>query len=396
MLDLGADGVTASLSGVIPARGARFIRTAGTAAGLNKGWAQLIAPPAVDGNSVFGSQTPGQGDSEAAVPLSPSGGMDLFLPFDNTPGFATGVAFAVPGQQAATISGSFLDDTGAAIADASKLNVAPHGHDAEVLGGPAFFPATAGKRGAAHFSAGTNIFGLGIRANGKAFTTIEALSGVTAATKIIAHIASGGGWKTTFLLVNNGAAAAQFTLDFFGDNGNALPLPLDTGTTVSTLTATIPAGGLRIVKATNTGASTTTGWARLTVTGPISGTAIFGLETPGQPDSEAAVPLVTEGSDELFMPFDYSPGYSTGIAFTNSNAAATTVIVKFYDEDGNVLGIGQVQIPAHGHTSAVLVSLLQSIAGKRGMVFLESDVPILALGIRANGAAFTSLKVVAP
>jgi hypothetical protein len=396
MLDLGADGITASLSGVIPGGGTRFIRTAGTTVNLNKGWAQLSAPPAVDGNSVFGLQTPGQGDSDAAVPLSPSGGTDLFLPFDNTPGFATGVAFAVPGQQAATISGSFLDDTGAPIADASKVNVAKQGHDAEVMGGPTFFPATAGKRGAAHFSAGTNIFGLGIRANGKAFTTIEALSGVTAATKVIAHIASGGGWKTTFLLVNTSAAAAQFTLDFFGNDGSAQPLPLDTGTTVSTLTGMIPAGGLHIVKATNTGAMTTSGWAQLTVTGPISGTAIFGLETAGQPDSEAAVPFVIAGSKELFMPFDYSAGYSTGIAFANPNPAVATVTVKFYDETGNKLGSGQVQILANGHASAVLVSLLASITGQRGLVFLSSNVPILALGIRADGVAFTSLKVIVP
>jgi hypothetical protein len=70
---------------------------------------------------------------------------------------------------------------------------------------------------------------LGTRANGKAFTTIEALSGVTSAQKITAHIASGGGWKTTFLLVNTGTAPAQFTLDFFADNGTAVALPLDTG-----------------------------------------------------------------------------------------------------------------------------------------------------------------------
>ena len=70
MLDLGADGVTAVLQGVIPPNGSRFIRTAGTTAALNKGWAELTANTDVDGNSIFGLQTPGQGDSEAAVPLS--------------------------------------------------------------------------------------------------------------------------------------------------------------------------------------------------------------------------------------------------------------------------------------------------------------------------------------
>ena len=245
-----------------------------------------------------------------------------------------------------------MDDTGAAIADTHTVLVPQHGHNADVLTN--FFPATQGTRGAAHFSAGENIFGLGIRGNGKAFTSIEALSGVTNATKTIAHIASGGGWKTTFLLVNTGTAAAQFTLDFFGDNGSALPLPLDAGTTTSVLTAMIPAGGLRVVKATNTG-DLKTGWAQLMVTGPISGTAIFGLETPGQSDSEAAVPVLIQGSKALYMPFDYSTGYSTGIAFSNPNHVAANVTLTIVDEQGGSLSVVRaVTIPASGHLSEVL------------------------------------------
>ena len=89
--------------------------------------------------------------------------------------------------------------------------------------------------------------------------------------------------------------AAQFTLDFFSDTGGPLSLPLDAGGTVSTLTGMIPAGGLHVVKATNAG-DLKTGWAQLTVTGPISGTAIFGLESPGQSDSEAAVPVYASES----------------------------------------------------------------------------------------------------
>ncbi|MBI2680077.1 MAG: hypothetical protein HYX25_03600 [Candidatus Solibacter usitatus] len=394
-LDLVADGVTASLSGTIPPHGARFIRTAGATADLNRGWAQLNAPLAVDGNSIFGLQSPGHGDSEAAVPLSAGGNTDLFLPFDNTPGFATGVAFADPGLQAATIGGSFLDDSGSPVSGTNTVSVAAHGHQADVLA--ALFPGTHSKRGAAHFSAATHIFGLGIRANGKAFTSIEALSGVTASQKIIAHIASGGGWKTTFLLVNTGADEAQFTLDFFSDAGTALALPLDTGATVSTLTATIPAGGLRVVIATNSG-SLATGWARLSVTGPISGTAIFGLETAGQSDSEAAVPLAldSDGSKQLYMPFDYTTGYSTGIAIMHSGPSIlTTVTITLFDDEGHGLAApAVVTIPAFGHKSVVLGDLFPGIAGKRGTVSLSADHNIFGLGIRADGFAFTSLKVV--
>jgi len=43
----------------------------------------------------------------------------------------------------------------------------------------------------------------------------------------------------------------------------------------------------------------------------------------------------------------------------------------------------------------VLGSVLPAIAGTRGTVSLTSNVPIFGLGIRANGVAFTSLKVIA-
>jgi sugar lactone lactonase YvrE len=397
-LNLGADGVKAVLSGAIPAHGARFIRTAGTTPGLNRGWAQLTAPAAVDGNSIFGLQTPGQADSEAAVPLSPAGGTDLFLPFDNTPGFATGVAFADPGQQAATVSGTFRDESGTQIVDAHTVAVPALGHNADVLSN--FFTATQGKRGAAHFHAATSIFGLGIRANGKAFTTIEALSGVTTAQKIIPHIASGGGWKTTFLLVNTGTAAAQFTLDFFADGGTALALPLDTGAMATTITGMIPAGGLRVVKALSTG-HLVTGWARLTVTGLISGTAIFGLGSAGQPDSEAAVPFALDsgGATQLYMPFDFTTGYSTGIALMHNGPTTPTIVtLTVFDEAGHSLGSPAVVTitTGFGHVSKVLSDLFPGIAGKRGTVSISADHNIFALGIRANGAAFTSLKVVTP
>ncbi len=399
---MGADGVAASFTSVIPPHGARFIRTAGTTAELNKGWAELSAPATVNGNSIFGLQTPGQGDSEAAVPLSPAGGTDLFLPFDNTPGYVTGVAFADPRQQAATVSGSFVDNGGTAIADTHTVSIPQRGHNAEVLAN--FFPATQGKRGAAHFSAASSIFGLGIRANGKAFTTIEAIAGVSRTGGTFAHIASGGGWKTTFQLVNTDTVAGQFKLEFWDDNGNPLTLALGADGNAASVTDTIPPGGLRIIQA-SAGSALKTGSASLSspgemqpAAGIISGTAIFGLQAPGQADSEAAVPMAQVPDTHLYMPFDYTQGYSTGVAIATAvGNEPATVSLAFFDESGTSLSPGDiVTIPANGHVSKVLADLFPGIVGKRGTISLMSDWPIFALGIRANGVAFTTMKVIAP
>src|SRR5437867_10612250 len=47
-LDLGLDGMTADLSGVIQPGVARFIRTTGNGANEQTGWAELTAPGTVD------------------------------------------------------------------------------------------------------------------------------------------------------------------------------------------------------------------------------------------------------------------------------------------------------------------------------------------------------------
>jgi hypothetical protein len=288
---------------------------------------------------------------------------------------------------------TILDDNGANIPAAGSITVPARGHKSFVVATP--FPGVVGKRGAAHFTSTANILGLGIRANGKAFTSIDALAGVTNATKTIPHIANGGGWKTTFLIVNTSAQAANFTLKFWHDDGTALTLALGADGTVATITGTLPPGELRLIQTTDTG-PLVTGWAELSgLTGAIGGTAIFALQSPGQSDSEAAVPFSTTASPHLFMPYDYSPGYSTAIAFANTGASQATITATFTDDSGHVLGSGHMLVTAHGHAAAVLGSVLPAIAGTRGTVSLTSNVPIFGLGIRANGVAFTSLKVIA-
>jgi hypothetical protein len=372
---------------------AHFIRTTGGASAQPVGWAELTAPGAIDGNAIFGLQTAGQGDSEAAVPLSPAGGTQLFLPYDDTTGFVTGIAFADSGTLAATLTASLRDDADNALPAPAPIAVPARGHYSEVL--TLQYPATQSTRGVAHFSSNTSVSGLGIRANGRAFTTIEALTGVTGAPKTIAHIASGGGWKTTFLLVNADTKAASFTLKFWDDSGSPVALSLGPDGMTSSFTGMIQPGALRVVVASG-GVSVVSGWASLTVTGAISGTAIFGLSTPGQPDSEAAVPFSTSGGTHLFMPYDYSPGYSTAIALVNSSTTQPALVkVTFTDDAGRVLASGvQVTVLPNGHTARVLSMLFPGIANTRGTMALTSSVPVFGLGIRADGVAFTSLKVI--
>ena len=78
------------------------------------------------------------------------------------------------------------------------------------------YPATAGIRGMIQFDApvGGRISALGIRYTGGTTTTIPALANVMAGSGIMAHLASGAGWQTTFVFVNVGQGTGVATLSF--------------------------------------------------------------------------------------------------------------------------------------------------------------------------------------
>src|SRR6185437_7343461 len=115
-------------------------------------------------------------------------------------------------------------------------------------------PVTDGKRGTIEFDtpAGGQISVLGIRFTppNNALTTIPALANVGTNGGSIAHIATGNGWQTTFVLVNTGTTTAQATLNFYSDvTGAPLPLPLSfplvsssTTTVNSTVSQSLAAG----------------------------------------------------------------------------------------------------------------------------------------------------------
>jgi hypothetical protein len=114
----------------------------------------------------------------------------------------------------------------------------------------------------------------------------------------MAHVAAGGGWQTTFTLINSGTSSSQVQLDFFDNNGNTLSLPLTciqsgAKTTASSITHTIAAGATLVLL--TQGSSTvavTEGSAQLTTNGStnVNGFAIFRYNPKAQ---EAVVPLET-------------------------------------------------------------------------------------------------------
>jgi hypothetical protein len=349
------------------------------------GSAQLLTNGTISGFAIFKYAPTGQ---EAVVPLETRDAPSYVLAFDNTGVLGTGVAIANVATQPANIPVVIRDDTGVQIGT-ETINLAAQGHTSFML--TSNYAITTGRRGTIEFDTPPSgqITALGLRANGSALTTLPVLANVTAGGGSMAHVASGGGWQTTFTLVNTGTSSAQVQLNFFDNNGVALSLPLtfvqSGATTNGSIVSKIIAGGATLViltQGSNAGASVV-GSAQLTTTGSVSGFAIFRYNPTGQ---EAVVPLETRDASAYLLAYDNTNGLATGLALANVSNQLANVPVVLRDDTGTNLGTATINLPANGHMSFMLTGTYASVANKRGTV--EFDAPagtqISVLGLRAT------------
>jgi hypothetical protein len=352
------------------------------------GSAQLLTSGNFAGFAVFTNTPTGQ---SAVAPLETRNASSYLLPFDNTSFASTGVAVANLAVAAAQVNIVIRNDSGQQIGTGS-ISLAAQGHNAFMLTDN--FSATASRRGTVEFDApsGGRISVLGLRVNansGYALTSLPSLAGAGTGGGSMAHIASGGGWQTTFTLVNTGSSAAPVNLNFLGDDGIPVPLPLsfpqtNTAATASSVSQTIPANGSLVVVVLD-GAAATSGSAVLTTTGSVGGFAMFRYNPTGQ---EAAVPLQAVNAPSYVLAFDNTGSLSTGLAIANVAAQAAAVNVIIRDDGGAQIGTGLIMLAAHGHKSFMLTDTSSGgwdvTAGKRGTI--EIDTPssgwIAPLGLR--------------
>lgn len=154
---------TSSTTGMLMAGGSSlFIRTAGTAAALTVGWAELNADPGVSAYVVFTNRLPGQKDQEGTAPAVAASNR-ILVPYDDANGYVTAIAVVNPTAGAQTISVGFRTVDGLVAVNALP-SIPAMGHTAFVLSQQ--FPVIAGHRGLAEFYSATgNISMIGLRFN---------------------------------------------------------------------------------------------------------------------------------------------------------------------------------------------------------------------------------------
>jgi hypothetical protein len=392
-----------------------ILDTTGPASQANaEGWSQLLTNGDINGFAIFTYTPNGQA---ATVPLETRNAPSYLLAFDNTGVVSTGLAIANLASSAANVNVVIRDDTGAQIGKGS-IDLPAQGHNSFMLTDPTNgFPKTANVRGTVEFDTplGGQISVMGLRANaipnssGFAVTSLPTLAGVGTGGGIFPHFVSSGGWQTTFTLVNTGSAAATVNLNFIGDSGSAVSLPLSFPQTGATSTApfvknqSIPPGGSLIVLVEDPGGPvTTSGSAVFTTTGNVSGFAVFRYNPTGQ---EAVVPLQGVNALSYVLVFDNTGALGTGLAIANVAAQAANVNVVIRDDTGAQIGTGSIGLPAQGHTSFMLTDPTQGFpvtVGVRGTItFLTPALGQIApLGLRAatipGGFTITTIPVMAP
>ena len=324
------------------------------------GSAQLAGTGAVDGFAIFHLIPSAQ---EAVVPMETRTASSYVLPFDNTGGVVLGIAIDNVSAQNAVIPVVIRGQTGALINLPTTISLAGHGHTSFVLS--INYPTTKFQRGTIEFDtpAGGQISVLGIRTTplgtSTTLTTIPALANVGTTGGSIAHIATGNGWQTTFVIVNTGTASAQAHLKFFADDGTPLAIPIGppgvTTSTSSSVDQTVAAGATLLLQsaAPLSNPAPTIGSAQLTTDGHVGGFVIFRYNPNGQ---EAVVPLESRNASAYILAFDNTGGTATGIAINSVSTQAVNIPVIVRDDTGAQIATDTIALAANGHLAFTLVT----------------------------------------
>ncbi|HXP85310.1 MAG TPA: IPT/TIG domain-containing protein [Bryobacteraceae bacterium] len=204
----------------------------------------------------------------------------------------------------------------------------------------------------------------------------------------VAQIADGSNWKTLIQVVNLDQVPVNYSFQFWDDNGNPLQLPLANGVTGGTLAV----GGTAFAETPGTAAALTQGWAEAASSGRIGVLTIFRQIVAGRPDAEGTVTGVQSGS-RIFVPFDDTNGYVTGVAVANTNPTQGLFISLVFQLENGTQQTGSLSLPAHAHTAFELTSMFPALAGVRGSMELTASTPDVAVvGLRFSPTnSFTSL-----
>jgi hypothetical protein len=203
------------------------------------------------------------------------------------------------------------------------------------------------------------------------------------------QIADGGGYQTTFLLLNTSDMQESGTLYFMKDDGSPYEVRFNSDEeTVTQFHYTIQAKGALRILTEGSRSETTTGWAQLMPEeGPTPvGAGILGSISNGILVTESGVPSAAPTTHARIY-IDGSSNHETGLAVVSSDNNGATVTLQAYQSDGaSSAGSGpaSIRLSANGHRAAFINQLISELpVGFTGILDLQSSAPFAALTLRS-------------
>lgn len=215
--------------------------------------------------------------------------------------------------------------------------------------------------------------------------------------RAIPQVALGGGWQTAINILNMDAGDVSFRLVFRTAGGQPWAVTLEGRGTMSSFPLTVRRGQT-LTLTTADRATLEQGWARLEVDCcfALGGFAVFRQRVPNRPDFEAVVPFARPAASS-FLIYDNTAGFTTGLSIANGLAAATPVLVRVRDADGNQIAQRELNLAADGRIVDALPALLPETAGRKGSLEFSTSGAFSLLGLRfADGGSFTSFNSFEP
>ena len=402
-------GAISVLSDVIAPNGSKYYETTDPVSGQIAGSAIVTSDPSIALQVLFRRLGSDNRYYEAAVPTG-TGVNELVIPFDATTFAAaneqiyTGLAIAnLDAANSANIACTARDSSGSVIAEAITVPALnPLGHWADYQ-----FQSLAGLRGSIDCMSNTKISAIGIRALGpNAISSLPILPVSASLTPGVVsqlpHVAAGAGLVTGISVVNTGNQNANFSIAFYDDNGQALPLEFNGSASAAVLSGTLPPHGEAYYETPATQTVSVSGSGAITADSTIGFQVLFRRLGSDGSYYEAAVPT-SSGNYQIEVPFDDTTFLAageqiyTGLAISNLDSVnPATVACRAWSSAGAEIA-GAVALPATlaplGHWAAYQFPLL---VGQQGTLNCSSNTKIGSIGIRALGPNAISSLPVAP
>jgi hypothetical protein len=215
-------------------------------------------------------------------------------------------------------------------------------------------------------------------------------------TVVFPQFASGGGWSSEFVFVNQGLSQLTgITVSFFDDTGNPLSVNSSLGAN-SSFSFALNMGATQLISITSSDALAS-GYATATyptTDAAIRASLILRCEQNGALYSEIGLPQQEQGVHFSFSVENSATYPKTAIALVNpmsynaANSTAQTVILNLINSDGTLQSTRQVPLQTGAHLARYIDELFPNLGSFTGSMSVSSPFGVGALALRQETNSF--------